>query len=139
MWKEIADRRRLSYLCNEFDDVNLPRQIIQSPSCWDIIELVVKFFRTESELIYPAKSYFVALVYAACLTKYFNVPFYKALNDPDLLIQDPYFSPYQDTSKGFDSQFIYDSIIVQLDNPILSYPSTKKTVKYFKQEFLVKD
>lgn len=70
-WKE---KRKLSYLMNEFDDIDLSHEYVH---CNDdeLIEMIILFFKTESLLIYPAKSYFVAIVYAHCLHKYFNEDF----------------------------------------------------------------
>lgn len=56
----------------------------------NVEDQVVDFFLTESELIYPAKSYFVAIVYAKCLEKYFGGSFFEYLNDPELLPDDTY-------------------------------------------------
>ena len=58
MKEELKAKRKLSYLLNIWDDVNLP-YIFNNDNVED---QVVNFFLTESELIYPAKSYFVAIV-----------------------------------------------------------------------------
>ena len=127
-WKE---RRKLSYLMNEFDDVDLP-YIHAEGSEDDLIKLIVLFFNTESSLVYPAKSYFVAIVYAYCLHKYFNEDFYTVLNDKELLPDDRYFSPYN------TSKYIYDKVLEEIGE-IDKYQSIEKTVKYFKQEMLLED
>lgn len=126
MKEELRAKRKLSYLLNIWDDVNLP-YIFNNDNVED---QVVDFFLTESELIYPAKSYFVAIVYAKCLEKYFGGSFFEYLNDPELLPDDTYFKIYsQDKST-------YDNIINRIGD-IWQYPSICKTVNYFKKEFLI--
>ena len=127
---DYKERRKLSYLINTFDDIGLDYIYIKQ-SKEDLIKLIIKFFNTESLLIYPAKSYFVAIVYAKCLEKYFDKDFYQALDDEELLPDDKYFLPYS------KSKYIYDQILTQLQDDILSYKHTEKTVQYFKKEFLV--
>lgn len=124
--KDLNDRRELAYLINEWDDKNLPHTIRYD----NLIQQVVNFFKTESKLVYPAKSYFVAIVYAKCLEKYFNIPFYEALDYKDLLVDDKFFVPY---SKDKDT---YDIILGKIGD-IFQYISIEKTVNYFKQEFIV--
>lgn len=126
MKEELKAKRKLSYLLNIWDDVNL-LYIFNNDNVED---QVVDFFLTESELIYPAKSYFVAIVYAKCLEKYFGGSFFEYLNDPELLPDDTYFKIYsQDKST-------YDNIINRIGD-IWQYPSICKTVNYFKKEFLI--
>lgn len=126
MKEELKAKRKLSYLLNIWNDVNLP-YIFNNDNVED---QVVNFFLTESELIYPAKSYFVAIVYAKCLEKYFGGSFFEYLNDPELLPDDTYFKIYsQDKST-------YDNIINRIGD-IWQYPSICKTVNYFKKEFLI--
>ena len=126
MKEELKAKRKLSYLLNIWDDVNLP-YIFNNDNVED---QVVNFFLIESELIYPAKSYFVAIVYAKCLEKYFGGSFFEYLNDPELLPDDTYFKVYsQDKST-------YDNIINRIGD-IWQYPSICKTVNYFKKEFLI--
>ena len=118
--------RQLSYLMNEWDDVSLDHKVNYN----DIEDQIVDFFITESQLIYPAKSYFVAIVYAKCLEKYFKIPFYEALDYEDLLYDDKYFEKYS------DSKHIYDNVIKRIGD-IWQYKSICKTVDYFMKEFLL--
>ena len=127
MWRQ---RRELSYLMHEWDDVNLPYEH-QDMSDDAIIKIVLKFFKEGSELLYPAKSYFVAVVYAKMLNKYFGVDVYEALDQPDLLPDDKYFTQYK------YSRYIYDNILANIEDPIEQYPGTAKTLQYFKEEFLI--
>ena len=120
-------RRKLSYLLTEFDDYNLPFKIEPLTS-----RQVISFFDNESKLIQPAKSYFVAIVYAWLLHTYFDIEFYEALNYDDLLIEDSYFVPY------LKDKDMYDSIINGINlQTIPTLKSTQKTINYFKQEFLI--
>ena len=128
---DYKERRKLSYLINAFDDINLDYIYIKQ-SDEDLIKLIIKFFNTESLLVYPAKSYFVAIVYAKCIEKYFHINFYDALSDKELLVDDKYFKPY------LESKNIYDKVLESIGD-IYQYDSIDKTVKYFKQEYLIND
>ena len=126
---DYKERRKLSYLINAFDDIDLDYIYIKQ-SKEDLVKLIIKFFNTESLLIYPAKSYFVAIVYAKCIEKYFHINFYDALNDEELLPDDKYFKTYN------ESKDIYDKVLESIGD-IYQYDSIDKTVKYLKQEYLI--
>lgn len=128
---DYKERRKLSYLINAFDDIGLDYIYIKQ-SKEDLIKLIIKFFNTESLLIYPAKSYFVTIVYAKCIEKYFHINFYDALNDKELLPDDKYFKTYN------ESKDIYDKVLESIGD-IYQYDSIDKTVKYFKQEYLINE
>ena len=128
MKEELKNRRNLSYLINDWDDVNLPYTFDYN----NISKQVIDFFINGSELLFPAKSYFVAIIYAKCLEKYFDEDFYESLNDKELLKDDYYFVPY-----GEDKE-TYDNILININN-IWNYDSVNKTVNYFKKEFLIND
>lgn len=128
---DYKERRKLSYLINAFDDIGLDYIYIKQ-SKEDLIKLIIKFFNTESLLIYPAKSYFVAIVYAKCIEKYFHINFYDVLNDKELLPDDKYFKTYN------ESKDIYDKVLESIGD-IYQYDSIDKTVKYFKQEYLINE
>ena len=125
-WKKI---REISYLFNEFDDIDLPFVYIDMDKNV-LIDTIVNFFKTESDLIYPAKSYFVAIIYAKAIEKYFHKNFYLTLDDNRLLPDDFYFKTYT------ESKEIYDSVLDKIDN-VWQYPSINATLKYFYQEFLI--
>ena len=125
MSADIKNKRKLSYLINDWDDVNLPSKIDYD----NIEDQVVAFFTTTSQLVFPAKSYFVAIIYAKALEKYFQVPFYEALSDNELLPDDKWFKPYN------ESKEIYDNILERIGD-IWQYDSINKTLNYFKKEFL---
>ena len=123
---ELKYRRSMAYLLNDWDDINLPYEFNDS----NILQQVINFFNNGSYLIYPAKSYFVAIIYAKCLEKYFHQNFYEMLNDKDLLPDDKFFITYQ------NDKDLYDKILENIGE-IWKYDSINKTVDYFKKEFLV--
>lgn len=123
-------RRKLSYLMHEFDDFDLPYEIVEE-SDKELVSRILRFFYEGSELIYPAKSYFVAIVYAKMLEQYFNISFYEALNQDDLLVDDRFYCPYRFRKE------IYDEVLQELPKDFLTLESTKKTIAYFKEEFLI--
>lgn len=125
-WKE---KRKLAYLINDFDDIDLP-YVYKEMNDKDLISLIVHFFKTESDLIYPAKSYFVAIIYAKNIERIFGDNFYNVLNDKDLLPDDLYFKTYS------EAKYIYDSVLKEINN-IWDYKSINATLKYFYQEFLI--
>lgn len=131
MKEEAVIIRKFNYDLIKFNDVNLPSKYEYSTD-EELVEQVIDFFKNGSKLIYPAKSFFVGIVYAKCMEVTFKDDFYKNLNDPTLLFDDKYFIRYS------DAKDIYDSIIAELDmDNVLNLPSTQKTVEYFKQEFTI--
>lgn len=135
-----TERRRLSYMLNSFDDINLPHEFIMEDIDQYLINRIIKFFRSESELIYPAKSYFVAIIYAYLMTQYFNEDFYDILSNQNLLPDDMYFIPY---GSNTDTAHIYDEVLKDICpnglDDIMMYSSIEKTKNYFLQEFLLEE
>ena len=136
--KEIIKKRDLAYLFKEFDDINLARVVLNSVKDDEIADQVIDFFVEGSALVYPSKSYFVAIVYAACMLKYFPEHF-KDIVEPlkcvDLLDNDDFFRPYFSKTAP-----IYNKILQWLERErieILDYASTEKTHNYFREEFLI--
>lgn len=135
---EIREKRELANLFKEFDDVNLARIVLYSAKDDEIADHVIKFFVEGSALIYPFKSYFVAIVYAACMIKYFPGYFLDitdALKCSDLLDKDDFYIPYNKMTYK-----IYNNILRWFErerSEILSFQSTDKTHRYFKEEFLI--
>jgi hypothetical protein len=126
MWQEILKRRKLANLINDWDDYKS-----YSINCENIPKQVLNFFRFGSQIIYPAKSYFVAIIYALCLEKYFGNDFINYLKKSDLLDNDQFFKSYNETP------VIYDEILSDIDyTTILGLDTTKITQEYFKKEFL---
>ena len=107
--KEWKYKQQLYHLTNFLDDhIEEKPYIIQSD---DLVKDIIEYFSIQSNiLIYPAKSYAVAIIYAKLLEKYFNEDFYEVLNDPDLLYgNDQFFIKYSDASN------IYDEVISSID------------------------
>ena len=136
--KEIREKRELAYLFKVFDDTGLQRTILNSAKDDEIADQVIEFFIEGSVLVYPTKSYFVALVYAACMLKYFP-KYFDNIIDPlrcyDLLDNDDFLRPYSEKTHS-----IYDKVLQYLEQhriEILDYVSTKKTHNYFREEFLI--
>lgn len=136
--KEIQEKRKLAYLFKEFDDVGLEREVLNSATDDEIADHVIEFFVEGSALVYPPKSYFVAIVYAACMCKYFPEHF-KDIVEPlkcyDLLDNDDFFRPYSNQTSN-----IYNKVLQWIERErveVLNYASTVKTHNYFKEEFLV--
>lgn len=128
----IRERRELAYQFQEFDDVNLERSVYIYNTDNELAEQVIEFFVLGSRLVYPPKSYFVAIVYEFCMQKYFHVA--GMLNADDLLDKDEFFVPY------YKKPEVYNRILSELylrDIRIFGNPHIEKTINYFKQEFLI--
>lgn len=98
----------------------------------EIIRHIRRYFTEPvSHLVYPAKSYAVALVYSALLEEYFGVDRLEALKDPDLLYgNDRFFRPYTDTTKH-----IYDAVLDEFPPFNAELPQVRTTIDSFKREF----
>ena len=123
-------RRKLSYLINDFNDTGLDYTVKKYGSDEELVNEIVDFFISGSKLIYPAKSYFVAIVYAKLLEEYFNENFYDCLNDKELLPDDYFFVPYN------RNRNVYNAVLSKIGDP-LEYKAAEKTKEYFYQEFLL--
>lgn len=131
MDSELSKRRQLSYLFHTWAD-NHKSPVDESADDEKIVLAVTWFFKHGSLLIQPYKSYFVAIVYARCMEKYFGKSFWECLDDRELLIEDNYYERYTSNPEVYHK-------IVDLVPDIWQYDSIKPTVDYFKQEFLVED
>lgn len=62
----------------------------------ELVENALNYFReAKFPLVYPAKSYAVAIIYAFTLCDLYSIPIRTILDDKDLFLgQDPYFVPY---------------------------------------------
>tara|TARA_R110002072_G_scaffold64203_5_gene159721 strand:- start:61343 stop:61777 length:435 start_codon:yes stop_codon:yes gene_type:complete len=107
----------------------------------ELVEDIINYFLKDYDhLIYPAKAYCVALVYSSLLEKYFNIPFYESLNDPQL---------FQGTMKDFEAyqcrKNIYDQVIAELKHRNLfsfeknQLDQVKATVSSFHLEFFTEN
>ena len=123
-------RRKLSYLINDFNDTGLDYTVKKYGSDEELVNEIVDFFISGSKLIYPAKSYFVAIVYAKLLEKHFDENFYDSLDNKELLPDDYFFVPYN------RNRNVYNAVLSRIGNP-LEYKAAEKTKEYFYQEFLL--
>lgn len=65
---------------------------------------MVYFTQATFPLIYPAKSYGVAIVYATLIEQLYGYPLRETLNDPELFCgQDPYFVPYAENPEAYEA------------------------------------
>lgn len=125
-WKE---RRTVAYLTQQFDDQDLPFRIEHSDD-QQLAHQVLDFFANGSQLVYPAKYVFCAIVYAYFLHHYFGLNFRSCLENPDLMPDSPTILTYGQKPN------VYDYVLQNMEN-VERYPSIQKTVQYFKQEFLI--
>ena len=123
-------RRKLSYLINDFNDTGLDYTVKKYGSDEELVNEIVDFFISGSKLIYPAKSYFVAIVYAKLLEEHFDENFYDCLSDKELLPDDYFFVPYN------RNRNVYNAVLSRIGNP-LEYKAAEKTKEYFYQEILL--
>lgn len=128
--------QKIYNLHSEFDDLIDDKELLFLTLPEEIIKHSVSYFQSEvARLIYPSKSYAVAIIYSYLLEKYFNEKFFLSLNDPDLFCgNDRYFHTYN------QNQHVYDRILKEIgffDNFKLNLelPQIRKTVDYFHIEF----
>jgi len=93
------------------------------------------FSNATHEILYPAKSYSVAVIYSHLLELYFGVPFDTSIRDDNLLFgNDLHFKSYQLNPD------VYDTIIntARLGTGLqYNLPQVKATTDYFLQEFFL--
>jgi len=98
-----------------------------------ISDIIDYFTKPVNLLIYPGKSYAVAIIYAKLLRKYWDIPIMHSLKDPDLLYgNDRFFIPYTPSV----SDKIYNHTLFVSYDPKLS--QVAKTIDYFHEEFFLK-
>lgn len=133
--KEYKIVQKLNNLLSESNDLHCEISIDNSENA--IIQYATDYFFHECpDLVYPGKSYAVAIIYALFIEKYFGEDFYISLNDPELLCSnDKYFKPYSASSKIYDQ--ILENIKFKQDkfeiNTKLS--QIESTRNYFMREF----
>jgi len=102
-------------------------------------EVLNYFLEDTNQLIYPSKSYAVAIIYAHLLYKYFNVDIYESLKDKDLFQgTDKFFSPY-----NLQTSHIYDKVTHTLNKEnLLDFEKStvfqvRSSVVFFVKEFFI--
>lgn len=135
--KEWKFRQDLFHrLHKEYADAHDENNVIRMSDTSDeaLIKQVVEYFSVIPEkVIYPAKSYMVAIVYARLLRDHFGEDFYEALDDQDLLYgNDPHFVPYS------KHKSVYDAVLAQVGVDFdLSKGEIPDVANYFREEFIL--
>lgn len=77
----------------------------------EIVENAIRYFeKAEFPLVYPAKSYSVAVIYAKLIEEKYGIPLRETLDDEDLFLGgDEFFKPYR------EDPYNYESILQRLD------------------------
>ena len=98
----------------------------------EIVQPALDYFKEQKfPLIYPAKSYAVAIIYATLIEKEYGFPLRETLNDPDLFLgQDDFFVTYD------QDPFNYEAILAGLEEipNWLESGWAPQTAKYFYAE-----
>ena len=94
----------------------------------DISNKVIDMFVNGCKNIYPYKTYFLAIVYAKCLEKYFKIPFYEALDCEDLLYDNGDFKPYSKDTETYNT-------IMETIKDIWFFQSISEIENIFKEEY----
>lgn len=118
---------------DQYTDDEIEYMDDQSPEA--IIAKVLWYFdgNVPEKVIYPAKSFFVAIVYARLLRDHFNEDPMMVLNDIDLLYgNDPHFEIYD------QAKHIYDPILNVIGWDFdLSKGEIPDVENYFNEEFQI--
>ena len=135
--QEWKNRQAIYHRMNTPDDLLSTKSIIvreYDADDEDLIDDIIDYFYTPSDLlIYPAKSYAVALIYTQLLVDYFDENFYTVLNDEKLLYgNDSYFVPYHNAKHIYDT--VLSHVALSFENPT---PQVQTTIDYFKEEFYI--
>lgn len=71
----------------------------------ELVENALLYFKERCwPLVYPAKSYSVAVIYAILIEEHYNIPVRETLNDPDLFLgNDDFFTIYSEDPETYES------------------------------------
>jgi hypothetical protein len=71
----------------------------------ELVNNAMKYFEAATfPLVYPAKSYAVAIIYAHKLSEIYGLDIHTVLDDKDLFLgQDPYFVPYSEDPATYET------------------------------------
>lgn len=94
-------QRLYNQLVTDHPDAFSNMQIVEDQ---EIVHNALHYFKEATfPLIYPAKSYAVAIIYATKLHELYGVDIYETLSDEDLFLgQDPYFVTYLTDPQSYD-------------------------------------
>lgn len=134
--KDFKARQKVYNLIEKPGDSIEELGYVEKNDVTDIIKYATCYLTSETQsLEFPGKSYAVAILYALLIEKYFAVPFFESLDDPDLFVgTDRYFVPYS------QSKEIYDQILSRTGLDLSMFenlPQVQKTIDYFLKEFSV--
>ena len=111
-----------------YHEFNYSQMSYKDMSDDEIIQEVLNMFKNGCTYIEPAMSYFVAIIYAILMQKYYNISIYESLNNRNLLFSDRFFKLYD------EKKYVYDTILKNIGS-IFFYDSYKPFEKIFKREF----
>lgn len=139
--KEYKVFQRHYNLTHHHDD-SLESMTHRCDDSTDVIKSEMHKYFTENveHLIFPAKSYAVALIYAKLIEIHFKTPFFESLSDPDLFCgNDKYFKTYNEIPEIYDD--FLRRIPLDRSNYILPkhFQQVATTIGYFYKEFGVKN
>jgi hypothetical protein len=92
-------------LVEEHDDaIDKVPSVVTENTLEEKLRGAMAYFEAQSfPIIYPGKSYGVAVVYAYHILRDYNIPVLETLNESDLFLgEDPYFVVYQDDPETYD-------------------------------------
>lgn len=118
----------------------IPHEVVEYSSDADLVGDVISYFYQEQTAVqFPAKSYAVAIIYAALLERYFDIPLLTSLSNPDLLFgNDKYFVPYGTDSSVRVYHGVLNYLIRHRGFDFAHGPSqVRATVDYFEREFYI--
>lgn len=122
-------QRLYEELVTEHEDDFKHMEIVESD---ELVENALDYFRKATfPLVYPAKSYAVAIIYATLIEQWYNIPLRQTLDDRDLFLgHDQYFVPYS------EDPLTYEDILVHLaDMPLwIQGGWAPKTAEYCRLE-----
>ena len=131
--------RQKIYLAMNPNEVHVGNKkiIVKDVTQRELTKDLIDYFTIELEdLIYPAKSYAVAIIYGILLNKYFNLDLYTALRDEELFLgTDQYFVPYSRSPKAYDETLAYLKQNNLWDIESIDLSQVKTTIWFFHQEF----
>lgn len=90
-----------SLVTEHSDDFALMEIVVEE----ELVMNALKYFEAATfPIIYPAKSYAVALIYAYTLRDIYGLDIYETLRDPDLFLgQDEYYATYDQDPATYDA------------------------------------
>jgi hypothetical protein len=124
------------------DDIATLKHEVSFDETEEIIEYSKGYFTKENvPIIFPAKSYCVAIIYSFLLQKYFGESFWDSLSDPNLFLgTDKFFIPYGQENR---SDGIYNLLVKFIEeNELFDFESSQlinvlSSVRYFYKEFSI--